>query len=528
MTSEGASPDRPSRRRVLGRAVAAAGAGVIGSAAVARSATSATVPTSTASRTVGRGSFALVNVTVIDGSGAGPSHDMTVVVVDGRIDSVEKTAAARPRPGLQTIDLTGKFVIPGLIESHVHTGGPEQVLAPLYALTGITTVREMRGEAFHHAWRDKIQQGRLLGPRWVIGSPIVDGVPSLHTHDTGSLDEVSTPQQAREAVRAAKRAGADFIKVYSRLTPEAYLAIADESRRQGIPYAGHCPDLMTIARASHLGQVSIEHLHALLLSTSHRESEIRRGLAGITIDGSQDSFHRYASWFRQVHPLEYKAVRSYQPARATTLFRLLAARSTAVVPTLAVHRTLELPDQVQSRPDETKYLPAWMTEWWADVTEVVVGGRTPEQARQIREIYAHRQRLVHLMVELGVPVLAGTDTGNPYLVPGYALHQELELLVEAGLTPLQALRSATYEPAKLLRREDSLGTVTPGKAADLVVLDNDPLRDIRNTRQIHALVIDGRLIDHEERIRLLAAVEQAAADSVPPAQPAAVIGCGCH
>jgi imidazolonepropionase-like amidohydrolase len=132
------------------------------------------------------------------------------------------------------------------------------------------------------------------------------------------------------------------------------------------------------------------------------------------------------------------------------------------------------------------------------------------------------------MMELGVPVLAGTDTGNPYLVPGYALHQELELLVESGLTPLQALRSATHEPAKLLGREDSLGTVAPGKFADLVVLDNDPLRDIRNTRQIHALVVNGRLIDHDERTRLLAAVEEAAAKSRPPAQPMASVGCGCH
>jgi imidazolonepropionase-like amidohydrolase len=467
-------------------------------------------------------------VTVIDGTGAAPADDMTVVVVDGRIESVGKSAAVRLRPGTRITNLAGKFVIPGLIESHVHTAGPEEVLAPLYALTGVTTVREMRGETFHHEWRDKIQRGRLLGPRWVIGSPIIDGVPSLHTHDTGSLDEVATARQAREAVRSAKRSGADFIKVYSRLTPDAYLAITDEARRQGLPFAGHCPDRMTIARVSNLGHASIEHLHALLLATSNRESEIRRRLAKITIDGSQDSFHRYASWFRQVHPLEHEAVRSYQPGRADGLFRLLAARRTRVVPTLAVHRTLELPDDTPSRPEETKYLPTWMTEWWPDVTAVVVGGRTPEQARQIREIYAHRQRLVRRLTELGVPVLAGTDTGNPYLVPGYALHQELELLVESGLTPLQALRSATHEPAKLLGYDGSIGTVAVGKLADLVVLDKDPLRDIRNTRQIHAVVVRGRLIDHDERVRLLAAVEKAATDSRPPAQPATAAGCGCH
>jgi len=520
---ETAGPRRPSRRRFLGEAGVLAGTAAVGSTLIARSAAAGTTGGASSG-----GAFALTHATVIDGTGRGPARDMTVLVVNGTIASVGETAAVPLPPGLRVLDLAGKFVIPGLIESHVHSAGPAEVLAPLYALTGITTVREMRGETFHHDWRDKIRRGDLLGPRWVIGSPIIDGVPSLHTPDTGSLDEVATAEQGRAAVRTAKAAGADFIKVYSRLTPEAYLAIADESRRLGIPLAGHCPDEITIARASQLGQVSIEHLHALLLSTSSREAEIRRGLAAITIDGTQDSFHRYASWFNQVHPLEYKAIRSYEPARADALFRLLAARKTRVVPTLAVHRTLELPDETQSRPEETKYLPGWMTEWWADVTGVVVDGRTPEQARRIREIYAHRQRLVHRMLELGVPLLAGTDTGNPYLVPGYALHQELELLVEAGLTPLQALRSATSEPAKLLGLAGSTGAVRAGLAADLVVLSNDPLKDIRNTRQIHALVVNGRLIDSDERSRLLAGVEKAAADSQPPTQPASLAGCGCH
>jgi imidazolonepropionase-like amidohydrolase len=472
--------------------------------------------------------LALTHVTVIDATGARPARDMTVLIQNGLIEVLGRTSEVRLAPSVQTVDLTGKFVIPGLIESHVHSAGPAEVLAPLYALTGITTVREMRGELFHHQWRDQIRSGRLLGPRWIIGSPIIDGIPSLHTHDTGSLIEVNDESGARGAVRQAKRDGADFVKVYSRLEPNAYLAIVDESRRQGIPVAGHCPDEMQISRISELGQVSIEHLHALLLATSSREDEIRRGLAAITIDGTQDSFHRYASWFQQVHPLEHEAVRSYHPDKANALFDLLAANRTRVVPTLAVHHTLELPDENPAHADEWKYLPTWMVDWWPDVTGVVVDGRTPEQARQIREIYAHRERLVRQMQQSGVSLLAGTDTGLPYLVPGFALHKELSLLVEAGLTPLQALQSATREPARLFGLADKIGTVEAGKAADLVVLNADPLHDIRNTKNIHALVVNGRLIDQPERQRLLTGVEQAAASSEPPAAATTVAaGCGC-
>lgn len=510
------------RRRFLGSAAAATGLVLTGSVAVTRSATANQRPAGPQGE-----SFALTHATVIDGTGNAPVRDQTVLVTNGRIESVLPSAVPL-RPGVRAIDLTGKFVIPGLIESHVHSMGPEQVAAPLYPLIGITTVREMRGELYHHDWRKKIRSGTLLGPRWVIGSPIVDGTPSLHTHDTGSLDEVATAEQARAAVRQAERDGADFVKVYSRLSPGEYLAIVDESRRRGLPYAGHVPDEMTVARASQLGQVSIEHLHALLLATSSREPDIRRKLGRITLDATQDSFHRYARWFQQIHPLEYEALQSYQPARAAALFRLLAARRTGVVPTLTIHRILELPDETHTRPEELKYLPGWMTDWWADVTAVLVGGRTPEQARQIREIYAHRQLLIRQMLELGVPLLAGTDTGNPYLVPGFALHQELELLVEAGLTPLQALRAATHDPAKLLGLAGETGSVAPGKIADLVVLDKDPLRDIRNTRQINALVVAGRLIEQQERTRLLADVEKAAAASQPPAEGVAIVGCGCH
>ncbi|WP_433337757.1 amidohydrolase family protein [Spirillospora sp. CA-294931] len=508
----------PDEKRTRSRRELLAGAAVLTGTALTASVVARDRATVAAERTGAEGErpCALTRVTVIDATGAPPMRDMTVLVEGARITAVGRTGAVALPPGTREVDLAGKYVIPGLIESHVHSAGPDGIVPPLYALAGVTTVREMRGDAQHHRWRDRIESGSLLGPRWIIGGPIVDGRPSLHTADTGSLIEVGNPSEAREAVRRTKRDGADFVKVYSRLDRASYLAIADEARRQGIPFTGHCPDTVALTEAIGTGHRTVEHMDAPLLATTAREREIRAGMAAITVDGTKDSFHRYRDWYEAVHPLEYKAVRSFDPAKSRALFGALAARGCAVVPTLAVHRVLEVPEH-NRETDEWKYLAPSMTAWWREVTDVMTGGRTPRQARRVRAVYEHKAGLVAAMARGGVPILAGTDTGNPYLVPGFALHDELALFTEAGLTPMQALRSATQRPATVFGLADRVGTVERGKLADLVVLDADPLADIRNTRRVHALVVNGRLITHEERERLLAEVERAArADKSPP------------
>lgn len=515
-------------RRGMGRRGFLAGAAAVTGTALAGTGVADTARAAGRSGSgAGSGPLAFTHATVVDGSGAPPALDMTVVVEGGRVTALAPSARTRLRPGTRTVDLTGKYLIPGLIEAHTHSDGPETVIPALYALTGVTTVREMRGQPVHHEWREKIRSGALLGPRWVIGSPIVDGAPSLWAADVGPTIEVRDAAEARRAVRRVKREGADFVKAYSRLSREAYFALADEARRLGIPHLGHCPDTVRIAEASAAGHRTIEHLHALLLATSRHEKEIRRRLAAVRLDPRDpSSLSRYHSWFQQVHPLEWRAVQGYDRDRADALFRSLAAHGTAVVPTLSVHRTLELPDDVPSRAEEWKYLPAWQVESWPDQLAALTGGRTPEQARQIRRIFAHRLRLVSELHGAGVRLAAGTDTGTGYLVPGFALHDELALLVTAGLTPAEALRSATRDAARTLGLP-GVGSVARGQAADLLVLDADPLRDIRNTRRIHGVVVNGRWIPPEERRRLLAAVEEAAAQTPPPQEGATTTGCGC-
>ncbi|MFB9530548.1 amidohydrolase family protein [Nonomuraea roseola] len=241
--------------------------------AVAAGAAPALQPRTAAARTNDR-AIALTHATVIDATGRPPRHDMTVLVTGDRISAVGRTADVPVPEGATVLDLTGRFVIPGLCDMHVHSIPSERIAPPLYLANGVTTVREMSGSALLHGWRDRVGSGTMLGPRWIIGSRIVDGAPTVG--DPGSFTVVTTEAEARQAVRQAKKEGADFVKVYSRLTDVTYRAIADESRRLRIPFAGHCPDAVALTTASRAGQRSIEHLYSTWYATSTREQEIRR------------------------------------------------------------------------------------------------------------------------------------------------------------------------------------------------------------------------------------------------------------
>ncbi|GAA3488215.1 amidohydrolase family protein [Streptomyces cremeus] len=471
--------------------------------------------------------LALTHATVLLTPHSRPLPDHTLLLTDGRITATGPSSQLKPPPHARVVDLTGKYVVPGLTESHIHTLGDEALTAPLFPLTGITSVREMWGQPFHHAWRRRISSGTLLGPRFVIASPILDGPPSIWADDLGlPVLEVADAQAARAAVRKVHREGADFVKVYSRLSPEAYYAIADEAKRLRIPFAGHCPDILPMSRAATSGQRSIEHLHAMLLATSSREDEIRRALAEVRIDPTDpSSLSRYGSWFRQVHPLEWQATLSYDKSRARRLFDTLAENGTYVTPTLLVHHSLErIADLPTSSPD-WKYLPAWAVASWPAIWEAMTGSRTPEDTARIRRIYEHRLILVSEMHRAGVRLTAGTDTGTGYAVPGFSLHEELRLLSEAGLPAPDVLATATTHPDALLRLPKS-------RPADLLVLNSDPLHDIRRTRDIHSVVNAGHYLSPADRVRLLADVEKAAAESTPPEEevlPAtATPGCACN
>jgi imidazolonepropionase-like amidohydrolase len=441
-------------------------------------------------------SLAITGVTVIDTTGAPTRTDMTVVVTGDRITAVDKSSELGVPDRARAVVGKGKYLIPGLWDMHVHTISPS--FLPLYLANGVTGVRDMHAldpDAIF-GLRKQVQEGKQPGPRIVAAGPLVDGPKPLVP---GSL-VAANAAEGREAVRKLKNMGADFIKVYSKLPREACLAIADEAVKQGLPFAGHLPESISAAEASDLGQKSIEHLTGVELACSDREDELRReaiaALARMENQAAMELLGRIGA----------QAADSFSDKKASALYARFVRNGTWHVPTLTVlHSLVSLDDPKFTADPRVRYMPPSLTSYWSLMK------LSPEAAAGQKRAYKRATGLVRAMHQAGVPFLAGTDApGVPYVFPGFSLHDELALLVaEGGFTPLDALRAATRDPARFLGRENDLGTVEPGKLADLVLLDADPLADIHNTTKIAAVVANGRLLPRQELDRMLAEVEAA-------------------
>jgi imidazolonepropionase-like amidohydrolase len=443
--------------------------------------------------------FVFTHVTVIDATGAPAKPDMTVVIIGDRIAQIGPTREIRGPRDAQVVDASGKFLIPGLWDMHVHWYLKDYL--PLFIANGVTGVRQMWGMPVHHLWRKEIEKGALLSPRLVIASPIVDGPKPIWP---GSI-AVGSEADAREAVRKLKQDGADFIKVYSLLPREAYFAIADEAKRQGLPFAGHVPQSVSVAEASDAGQSSIEHLNGVLGASSTREDELRKGFKDALSNLTQSQSPPASS---RTRPL---MLETFSPEKAAALFARLKGNHTWQCPTMTVLRNIASLDDPNSRNDpRLKYMPSQIRSMWDPTTDFRFKGRTAEDFELARLVYKKQVELVGMMRRAGVEFLAGTDALNPYCFPGFSLHDELALLVQAGLTPMESLQTATLNPARYLGKEKDLGTIEKGKLADLVLLDANPLQDINNTQKINAVVVGGKLIPKSELQEMLAKVEAVA------------------
>ena len=443
----------------------------------------------------------LTHVTVIDATGAPANPDMTLVITGDRITELGKTPNVRVPKDAQVIDATGKFLIPGLWDMHVHWYLKEYL--PLFIANGVTGARLMWGMPMHQQWRKEIENGTLLGPRLVIASPIVDGPNPVWPASVS----VSNDREARQAVTKARQDGADFIKVYSRLTREAFFAIADETKKQGISFAGHVPQSVTAAEASDAGQKSIEHLTGVLTACSSREEELRKQTGAAGSKPPQGQLPNPATQ-RQSNRL---ILETFSPEKAAALFARFNRNQTWQCPTLTVLRSAASLDDPNFRNDpRLKYMPPATRTQWDPAKDFRFKNRTAEDFELARLVFKKQLELVGAMRRAGVEFLAGTDALNPYCFPGFSLHDELALLVNAGLTPMEALQAATLNPARFLGKERELGTVEKGKIADLVLLDANPLEDIRNTQEINAVILRGKLIAKSELQRMLATIETAA------------------
>ncbi len=419
------------------------------------------------------------NVTLIDGRGGPPVPDQSILMQDGFILAInpdEHVVAERTLNGMD------KYLIPGLWDMHVHwqsaPGLDAEAMLPLFVANGVTGVRLMWGVPEQFDWRARISEGQLIGPRMIIASNIIDGGEKPYW--PGSVG-VTDPEEGRQAVRRYAAQGADFIKVYSQLSRESFFAIADEANRLGIPFAGHVASQVSVEEASDAGQRSIEHLDGLGLALSAERNSIEQAFVQPGAD---------------FNALVQQLIDTYDPDLAPALAARLVANDTWQSPTLTVLKNMA---RVRTAADEYEdwlmYMPAGIREFWNPKNDFRMQGITEEGWVRMEARYQWAKRVVGDLHAEGVRFVAGTDVMNPYCFPGFSLHEELELLVESGWSPMDALLAATSHAAEYGGVDEFYGTIEAGKFADMVLLDANPLEDIRNTHRIDTVFANGKVYD---------------------------------
>lgn len=422
------------------------------------------------------------HVTVINMTDAPPKSDMTVVVIGNRISALGKTGKLRAPRNAQVVDASGKYLIPGLWDMHIHSDNYDKgrKYFPRLIAMGITGIRDM-GTPLDDVLRlrREIDEGRFLGPRMVVCGPLLVGALPPNFPPMPLIFGVKNASEARQTVRSFKARGVDFIKVESSLPRESYFAVAAEAKRQSLPFAGHIPPFVTANEASGAGQSSVEHLggehYGVLLACSTHESELHAKIKEIAQAQIDAAFGKGKADETSVYraSLTKPLLDSFRDEKAKALFERFVKNKTWQAPTLVALKGLWNRNDLQD----------------SDI-------RFGEQVKQ-REL-----EITKAMQRAGVGLLAGTDAP-----PDRAnLHDELAMFVQAGLTPKEALQAATINPAKYFHRQSSLGAIERGKIADMVLLEANPLEDIGNAKRIAAVVLNGRYLPKDSLQKMLADV----------------------
>ena len=452
------------------------------------------------SRAAPAAGLVLDHVNVVDVRNGSIARNRAVLIVGERITQIGAAGSVGGR-GDKHIDGHGGFLVPGYNDMHAHnlnTASPETSL-PLMLANGVTGFRQMAGAPALLARRASGQ------PMMSVQSPALLAMP-------GTLlagPAFASPDAVKAEVDRQKTQGADFIKVVD-LPTKAFIAAADEATAQGLPYSGHLPPTVDAREAIRHNMRSIEHLGptiSLLLSCSTDEAAARAILAsvppgaGVDFDMEPGKLQRMLANPALLTPppafkLIHRVLATYDEARCRAFARELAASQTWVVPTLSRLEAMNLGNDpaLRDNPD-LRYVPPASRALWADVGQTFDSKLTAEQKSTLAELFARQLQMARLFDAEGVKMMTGTDFGGQWLVPGFSLHHEFDLLARAGLSPLRILQMSTNDPARYLHHESTMGTVTPGKAADLVLLGGDPTRSVAAMHRITGVVRAGRFYD---------------------------------
>lgn len=431
--------------------------------------------------------YAFVDVAVVPMDTPRVLTGQTVLVKADRIVSIGPVGAVPIDAGVTVIDGAGRFLLPGLSDMHVHVWDEHEL--PLYVANGVTTVRNMWGESSTLAMRTRVAAGEIPGPTIVTAGPIIDGVPPIWQGSTVATTAAGGERLALEH----KAAGYDFIKVYSNLAPAVFDAIAATATAQGIAFAGHVPRSVPLEHALRSGMASIEHL------TGYTEATLKEGVSLGEGPRSQERFEigrRLAA-----RTLSHSEVFDDEKRRA--LARLTALTGVWNTPTLIVRKnaglTRAMAEAALQRP-ELQFLSPSVQRGWQPPR------RSDEDQRALQSFFENEVATVTELHRAGARLLAGTDAPNPHVLHGFAIHEELALLVQAGLTPFEAIATATVNPARFFGSPAELGSVRQGARADLILLEANPLVDVSNLKRRVGVMLRGRWLPEAELQGMLKSV----------------------
>lgn len=395
-----------------------------------------------------QGSFAILGATLIDGTGAPPVPDSAVIVRDGKIIATGARGSVEVPAGIRKVDAHGLTLLPGLWEMHAHYAQIEW--GPTYLASGVTTARDCGNEfEFITAVRDEIAHGDGLGPRLLLAG-LIDG----NSPDAFGVNSATTPEEGRALVNRYKNAGFLQIKIYNLIQPEVLRAITAEAHRLGITVTGHIPNGMNAFDGVNDGMDQINHI----------------GYAMSVMRAAGN-----ASRFDPGSPEARKAIQFFQE------------HHTVIDPTVSWGELLGRPTD----EDIASFEPGFARLPYQLSSLIGTSGVPPSEGALSRERLQESLSAVKALYDAGIPIVPGTDKG----VPGFSLHRELELYVQAGLTPMQAIQTATIVPARVMGLDKESGTVEAGKRADLILVNGNPLEDFSALRKVTRVVADGRLYD---------------------------------